>query len=488
MKKGVQILLASFLSAFLAVFMYSKMIGPQEIIVEKPVAIPTYNNSIGGNDFPVYDNQPSTSSNVSVSIPTNFIKGAQKATPAVVYIKSKQVVDYNFWRGEQFGMASGSGVIISDDGYIATNNHVVENSKEITVQLNDNREFEAELVGKDPSTDIALLKIKGNKLPFVEFANSDNIDVGEWVLAVGNPFRLQSTVTAGIVSAKARNIDILRGVEGGIESFIQTDAAVNRGNSGGALVNTDGALIGINTAIITETGNYEGYSFAVPSNLVAKVIKDLKEFGAVQRGWMGVSIIDVDQNKAKALGLKNIEGIFLSGVVQNSAAQQAGLRKGDVIIGVNDKETSSVAEFMENVGQYRPGDNIEVKFIRNKRQQNTTVKLGNRINSNNALAESSPSESKLDDVLMAAGLQLRDLSNSEKRRLHTEGIRVIGITKDSKIADTNMEENYIITKINNERVNSVEDFVSKIQQADRRVFLDGFYEDEEGSFQYVFSK
>ena len=488
MKKGVQILLASFLSAFLAVFMYSKMIGPQEIIVEKPVAIPTYNNSIGGNDFPVYRDIPRSPSTKSVSIPTNFIKGAQQATPAVVYIKSKQVVDYKFWTGEKYGLASGSGVIISNDGYIATNNHVVENSKEITVQLNDNREFEAELVGSDPSTDIALLKIKGTQLPFVEFANSDDIDVGEWVLAVGNPFRLQSTVTAGIVSAKARNIDILRGVDGGIESFIQTDAAVNRGNSGGALVNTDGALIGINTAIITETGNYEGYSFAVPSNLVAKVIKDLKEFGAVQRGWMGVVIIDVDQSKAKSLGLKNIEGILLNGVVENSAAEQAGLKKGDVIIGVNDKETSSVSEFMENVGQFRPGDNINVKFIRNKREQNTNVKLGNRVTNNQISATSSPSESKMDDILMDAGLQLRDLSNSEKKRLHTSGIRVIGITKDSKIADTNMEENYIITKINNERINSVEEFVDKIQQADRRIFLEGFYEDEEGSFQYVFSK
>ena len=464
----------------------------KKIIVEKPVAIPTYNNSIGGNNFPVYNSNSSSSSNkTTVSVPTNFIKGAQAATPAVVYIKSKQVVDYNFWRGEQFGMASGSGVIISSDGYIATNNHVVENSKEITVQLNDNREYEAELVGKDPSTDIALIKIKGNNMPFVEFANSDDIEVGEWVLAVGNPFRLQSTVTAGIVSAKARNIDILRGVEGGIESFIQTDAAVNRGNSGGALVNTDGALIGINTAIITETGNYEGYSFAVPSNLVAKVIKDLKEFGAVQRGWMGVSIIDVDQDKAKSLGLKNIEGVLLSGVVQNSAAQQAGLKKGDVILQVNGKETTSVAAFMENVGQYRPGDNIEVEFIRNRKSQSTSVKLGNRISNNNITMEqsSAPIENKLqDDVLMEAGLQLRDLSNSEKQRLRTDGIRVIGITADSKISDTNMEEDYIITKINNERVNSVDDFISKIQLADRRIFLDGFYEDEEGSFQYVFSK
>ena len=485
MKKGVQILITSFLSAALAVFLFSKFVGPQEIIIEKPIAIPAYNST----PYPAQNVQSASNSTVTApsNLPTNFTAAANKATPAVVYIRSKQVVDQNFWRGEQIGIASGSGVIISSDGYVATNNHVVENSKEITVELDDKREFKATLVGSDPSTDIALLKINEEDLPFIRFGNSDHINVGEWVLAVGNPFRLQSTVTAGIVSAKARNIDILRSVEGGIESFIQTDAAVNRGNSGGALVNTDGDLIGINTAIITETGNYEGYSFAVPSNLVAKVIQDLKNHGAVQRGWMGVSIVDVDQNRARSLGLDEIKGIYLSNIVGGSAAERAGLQRGDVVVSINGKETESVAEFMEIVGQQRPGDEIDVKFIRNKRNRNTSVRLGSKLTSK-GITSNDIIEERDDEILKDIGFELRELTRAEKEKYETDGIKVVRVISDSKIDQINMEKEYVITSVNNQQITSVDDFIQTYKDAERRIFIDGFYDGERDSFQYLLRK
>ena len=283
---------------------------------------------------------------------------------------------YQFF-GDQFGMpfempqqqdqeASGSGVIISNDGYIVTNNHVVEGADEIKVNLFDNREFKAKLIGKDPSTDLAVIKIDSKDLQYLTFANSDEVQVGQWVLAVGNPFNLASTVTAGIVSAKTRNINILREKAGNlaIESFIQTDAAVNPGNSGGALVDLNGNLIGINSAIATPTGSYAGYSFAIPANLAKKVVKDMVDFGEVQRGFLGVNIREVDDELAKDLKLPKIQGAYIAEVNKGSAGEAGGIKRGDVIMKVGESEITNSADLQEHIARYRPGDKVTLQIFR----------------------------------------------------------------------------------------------------------------------------
>ena len=300
-------------------------------------------------------------------LPTDFVETSAKVRPAIVSIMSK--------RGE-FGGGNGSGVIISEDGYIVTNNHVIANTDSFEVTTNDKRTYKAKIIGKDPTTDLALLKIEAKNLPIVEFGDSDAVQVGEWVLAVGNPFNLTSTVTLGIVSAKARNINILSQQEYSVESFIQTDAVVNPGNSGGALVNSAGKLVGINAAILTETGSYEGYSFAIPAKLVEKVINGLQEFGEVQRAILGVLITDVDEKIATQYSLKDVSGVLINGVNSKSSAEDAGLKKGDIIVSVNGKITESTPELQEQVARYRPGELVSIEYIRNgKLQMKENVKL-----------------------------------------------------------------------------------------------------------------
>lgn len=281
-----------------------------------------------------------------------------------------------FGTHEQQVMGAGSGVIISPDGYIVTNNHVVENAQDITVTLNDKREFPATIVGTDPQTDLALVKIECDGLPTLTFGNSDEVRIGEWVLAVGNPFNLTSTVTAGIVSAKARNLDIL-GENTSIESFIQTDAAVNQGNSGGALVNASGELIGINSAIASHTGYYTGYSFAIPSNIARKVVGDLKEYGMVQRAVLAVTIQEVDNNVAQELNLSQVKGVCITSVADDGAAYRAGLQQYDVITSINGSEVNSVSELREVMAQYSPGDRVEVAYLRNGSSHKTPLTLLN---------------------------------------------------------------------------------------------------------------
>ena len=281
-----------------------------------------------------------------------------------------------FGTHEQQVMGAGSGVIISADGYIVTNNHVVENAQDITVTLNDKREFPATIVGTDPQTDLALIKIECDGLPTLTFGNSDQVRIGEWVLAVGNPFNLTSTVTAGIVSAKARNLDIL-GENTSIESFIQTDAAVNQGNSGGALVNASGELIGINSAIASHTGYYTGYSFAIPSNIARKVVGDLKEYGMVQRAVLAVTIQEVDNNVAQELNLSQVKGVCITSVADDGAAYRAGLQQYDVITSINGAEVNSVSELREVMAQYSPGDRVEVAYLRDGSSHKTPLTLLN---------------------------------------------------------------------------------------------------------------
>jgi Do/DeqQ family serine protease len=310
-------------------------------------------------------------------------------TPAVVHIRSSyenrsgnngamdQFFDYfGAPRGNMPRGATGSGVIISDDGYIVTNNHVIEDADDIEVILDNNESYEGTLIGTDPNTDLALIKIEQNNLPFLTYGNSDEMRIGEWVLAVGNPFDLTSTVTAGIISAKARNINILRR-NYGIEAFIQTDAAVNPGNSGGALVNLKGELIGINTAIATRTGSYSGYSFAVPVSLVEKVVSDLKEYGVVQRAILGINIVDVNKDLVEEEDLTVSNGVYILGVGDGSAADEADIREGDVIISINETKVTNTSELQELVARNRPGDRIKVKLIRDGKSMEKYATLKN---------------------------------------------------------------------------------------------------------------
>ncbi len=290
------------------------------------------------------------------NIPEDFVETADIVTQAVVNISVKSKSGYE-------PVAGGSGVIISPDGYIITNNHVVDGGGKIEVTLFNKSTYTAQIVGKDPNTDLALLKIEAFGLRPLRYGDSDDVQVGEWVLAVGNPFNLNSTVTAGIISAKGRNINILRSLYS-IESFIQTDAVVNPGNSGGALVNMKGDLIGINSAIMSETGGYEGYSFAIPSNLVKKVIRDLKEFGTVQRALLGVSIREVNNEIAKDFRLPSVEGVLVTEVSSGSSAEAAGVRMNDVIVGVNGIKTNSIPELQEQIARFRPGDSVSIEIIR----------------------------------------------------------------------------------------------------------------------------
>ena len=318
--------------------------------------------------------------------PVDFTQAAERSVEAVVHVKTKyyrqQYVDpfYQFFFGrpqqsqQPSAMASGSGVILSNDGYIVTNNHVIEDANEIEVVLNDKRTFAAQLIGTDPNTDLALLKIKATNLPTIEIGNSDDLRVGEWVLAVGNPFNLTSTVTAGIVSAKARSINILNS-DMKIESFIQTDAAVNPGNSGGALVNTRGQLVGINTAIASQTGSYAGYAFAIPTAIMQKVVADLRQFGTVQRALLGIRMLDITQQVKDQLSLESMEGVYVGEVISGSAADKAGMKAGDVIVQVDGRPINASSQLQEQIGRKNPGDQIIILVRRGHRSVSLQVTL-----------------------------------------------------------------------------------------------------------------
>ncbi len=313
----------------------------------------------------------------------NFANASQISRPAVVSVRSEKGDRENLFQlfqpsdpDEHKGRASGSGVLISEDGYVITNNHVIENADKVTVTMIDNREFEAKIVGADINTDLALLKIDANELPYLEFGNSDNTAIGDWVLAVGNPLNLTSTVTAGIISAKGRNLQLLkRDSDFAIESFIQTDAVVNRGNSGGALVNLNGELIGINTAISSHSGFYAGYSFAIPSSIARKVMEDLLMYGEVKRGLLGVSITAVNAEVAENFDLSVLKGAYVNRVNRRSGAEEAGIQQGDVLIAVNDLPVGNTSELQEQVSKYRPGDKIKITAYRGKESIEFSVEL-----------------------------------------------------------------------------------------------------------------
>ncbi len=468
MKNVVPIIISSLFSAFLAIFLYRFFEKPQEVVIREV------------NSSYINLAQPTTSASIYLSAtPTSFTNTSETVTPAVVNIRTQAQSKFDFWSNSNKGTSSGSGVIISEDGYIITNNHVIEDGASIQITLSNKREFEARKVGFDPSTDLALLKIEARNLPYLKFANSDSLRVGEWVLAVGNPFNLESTVTAGIVSAKGRDIKILEG-NYRIESFIQTDAMVNPGNSGGALVNMAGDLVGINTAIMSRSGSFEGYSFAIPANLVRKIIEDLRIYGEVKRGILGVEIAEVDNRLAKKLGLKQVQGVYIKDVSKDGGAAQAGMMRGDVIVEINNTVIKTVPELQEYVARFRPGDSIEVGFIRGGKRKNTKVKL-QKITANTDLTGFSYTPNLMQEI----GLEVRDLRKEEKKRLSADnGVKVISIYKNSPAESVNMEIGFIIEKVNEIPIANLEELLTAIELMENEIILEGFYENFSGKYLY----
>jgi serine protease Do len=414
------------------------------------------------------------------SAPSDFTIAAEMSVEAVVHVKTKAFregsgnpfFDYFFGAPENSDeprvVGYGSGVILTSDGYIVTNNHVIEGSQEVEVVLNDRRAFDATVVGTDPTTDIAVLKIKSSNLPFLEFGNSDLLRLGEWVLAVGNPYNLTSTVTAGIVSAKARNINILRGALA-LESFIQTDAAVNPGNSGGALVNTRGELVGVNAAIASRTGAFTGYSFAIPVSIVQKVTKDIIEYGAVQRAILGVTIVELDAEQAKNYNLDEIKGVLVTGLRPEGAAIDAGIEVHDVIMAINGVKVNSPAELQEQVSRYRPNDKISVTLNRKNKKIQMEVVLRNTQGGTGIV------EKKIE--ISSLGASFDKVTSGDKQNLGiSSGVKVTDI-RGGKFRSAGIREGFIVTEINNESVDSVEDIEKILDDSDGGVYIEGVYPD-----------
>jgi len=418
----------------------------------------------------------------------DFSVAAERTVNTVVHVKTTTTMQpaYNPWsdffgyrQQPQVQSASGSGVIISNDGYIITNNHVVEGVEKLMVTLNNNKEYEATLVGRDPSTDIAVIKIDEGNLPAITWGNSDDVRIGQWVIAVGNPFDLTSTVTAGIVSAKARNINILGGMNQNgeeifpVESFIQTDAAVNPGNSGGALVNTRGELIGINTAIQTRSGAFAGYSFAVPSSIAKKVSKDIIEFGHVQRAFIGVRIDEVDQEIANEKGLKDVAGIYVAALSEGGAAAESGIRQGDIIQKVDERPVNNMPQLQEQVSRYRPGDKVKVTVWRDGKQQVVDVTLRNR--SGRAELEDF-ANADAGGTVQTLGATFGGLSPEDQSKLRiTGGAKVVDI-QPGKFKSIGLQKGFIITRIDGQTVNSPADVETALQgKAGAYIEIRGYY-------------
>jgi serine protease Do len=433
----------------------------------------------------------------------SFIHAAQIATPAVVHIKARYEAKVmraprtntpfdEFFReffGEEFDSgpkeyksppqhASGSGVIIAADGYIVTNNHVIDRADQIEVILNDNRKYIAQLVGQDPNTDLALLRIKEKSLPYLQFGNSDTLRVGEWILAVGNPFNLTSTVTKGIVSAKARAIDIPREQnQMRIEAFIQTDAAVNRGNSGGALVNLQGELVGINTAIASNTGTFAGYSFAIPSSIVRKITEDLKKYGAVQRAILGISIKDVNADLAEKEGLKKVSGVYIADVSKSSAAAEAGIQAGDVIVAVNGNEIKNTSQLHEQVARYKPNDKLRITFFRKDKERTVTVTLKRM--------EEGVQIVRKKDTLEMGGAIFENVDQATQKELGlTRGVRIKEL-KSGPWKQSGLQQGCIITAIDREPIEHLDQLVHVLNRKKGGVLVESFSQNKVKTYHAV---
>lgn len=433
--------------------------------------------------------------------PVDLTFAAEKSLPSVVYIKNTQnskvqTVEYNdpledffsdpfggfFGRGNGNGgnrrrqvqtpkrVAAGSGVIISSDGYIVTNNHVVDGADELTVTLNDNKEFSARVIGADATTDLALIKIDGKGLPAISIANSDDVKVGEWVLAVGNPLGLNNTVTAGIVSAKARSMGQ------GVQSMIQTDAAINQGNSGGALVNTRGELIGINAMIYSQTGSNIGYGFAIPTTIMNKVVEDLKKYGNVQRAMIGIQgsdvkdYVDSEKDKGNEVDMGTMEGIYIAKVIEDGAAEDAGLKEGDVITHIDGQKVTKFGELQNIIAQKRPGDKITIAYLRNKAKRSATLTLKNEKGTTKVVKTSDL------DVL---GGQFRPITDSQKKQLNLSyGLQVMKVS-GGKLKEAGVNPTFIIIRVNEQSVKSIDDLQAIVKEASKSktpvLYIEGIY-------------
>lgn len=484
-KNTLTILIVAILSSSLTLFGYNQMMKR--------------NNSSSSSTHSDAFDQGANLQLASMTTPDgypDFREAAEKTIHGVVHVKTKSVrqqqmmspFDFLFGFGEP-GMSQpreqlsfGSGVIISKDGFIITNNHVVDNANEVSVTLNDNREFTAKVIGTDSQSDIALLKIEGDNFPFIPFGNSDDLKVGEWVLAVGNPFNLTSTVTAGIVSAKNRgNIT----GSNGIQSFIQTDAAVNRGNSGGALVNTRGELVGINTAIYSQTGDFAGYAFAIPISTAGKVAADLKQYGSVQRALLGIQVLPIEELKMRdpkrASELSKIQGVIIDGFADRSPAKAAGMEKGDVIKAINNVRINTFAELQNQLSRFRPGDKVVVSVDRKGNEKKYTVELKN--------LEGNTDITRPTEIISKLGVNFQTISNQEKQQLGiTNGVKVNDVAKDGLFRKNVINKGFIILRINNMPINTVDDVTSIVKSInsssqDKVLLVAGFYPN--GRTQYI---
>ncbi|MFY9154485.1 MAG: Do family serine endopeptidase [Prolixibacteraceae bacterium] len=474
-KKGLFTFLVALAGGFIALVVYTKYFNePRTYMVQQ-------NQAMRYASLPTSDTS---------QLP-DLTYAAENSVHAVVHIMVTQKGRYNsqnpmleWFFGDRGGYQQevpvrqgfGSGVILADDGIIVTNNHVVDDADNIKVVLNDKREFDAKLIGTDPQTDIAVLKIDAKNLPFLRFGNSDDLKLGQWVLAVGNPFNLTSTVTAGIVSAKGRNIGINQNISG-IEAFIQTDAAVNPGNSGGALVNTRGELIGINTAIASQTGSYSGYSFAIPASIVKKVIGDIQEYGEVQRALLGVEIRDVSAELAKEKNLDKIEGVYIGRVQEGGASEKAGIRDNDIIISVDGIEVNSTAQLQEQVNKHRPGDKVQVVVKRGNKRQPFNVTLRNK-HGDTEIVKSGDSDEIFGSKFVA-------LSDREKEDLGIRyGIKITEIGSGI-FKDTGIRKGFIITQVNKNAISEVNDLERVIKNSKGGILVEGMYPNGE-MVDYVF--
>jgi S1-C subfamily serine protease len=445
--------------------------------------------------------------------PVDFTAPSAAALPAVVHIKTKtnakqvsnslprmqQSPFSDFFSDDLFNQffgggrmniipeqkASGSGVIISDDGFIVTNNHVIENADEIKVTLNNRKTYTATLIGADPAVDLAVIKIEASALPFLIYGNSDDVKIGQWVLALGYPLNLETTVTAGIVSAKARSLclnkDKTGNPGGAVESFIQPDAAVNMGNSGGALINTDGKLIGINSAIASPTGYYSGYSYAIPVNIVKKVVDDIIKFGTVQRGYLGIQYTDatdVAEDQRTKLGIPETayDGIYVTQLPTDGAAYEAGIRKGDRIQKINGVETNTGGELQEQVSKHKPGDKIPVLVIRENKPMNFVVTLRNKAGNFDIV--------KNDTKLDLLGADFTNLENKKAKEYGvTGGVVVKKINKGALYDQTRMKDGFVILKVNDKDVNTVDE-LRKMVGNENAITITGFYPGYDGLYEY----
>jgi Do/DeqQ family serine protease len=411
----------------------------------------------------------------------DFETAASTSLHAVVHIKSefqkKSLVYDDFFPFFNFGnpspreyyspyTAMGSGVIVSADGYIVTNNHVVQDAVKVTVTLNDKRVYTAKVIGTDPSTDLALIKVEENDLPFLAYGNSDDVKVGEWVLAVGNPFNLTSTVTAGIVSAKARDINIL-GSKGAVESFIQTDAAINPGNSGGALVNTRGELIGINAAIASGTGYYTGYSFAIPVNIAKKVVSDFMKYGKIQRAYLGVYYTEIDNDLARDKGLNSLNGVYVNNVVEGGSADAAGIKAGDVITAIQGKQVNGKSELMEVVSQLNPGQTASVSILRDGKPMDINVKLISQ--------EERKVASATDGKIILHGATFEPITESEKAKYRLHGGFKVTRVEPGLFASAGVKVGFILLHIDRQAVISMDDLKESLTKKEGGVLIDGMY-------------